>query len=222
MDFFNILLDLQPGGFLLLSQLMTPGIRTIVIAVAFFFSAAAFAAQGEPLFKLYCSKCHGPVGAGGAAPALNKEGLLTTVEESYIFNTVKFGRLLGCPSLDKKISEKKMRSIASYIKAWRKKPMLDAPGHRIEPGITERGRQNFALCGGCHGLEGEGAMGPALLDPGFLKSISDTELRRTIMHGRPGTPMKGYLKDKGGLSVMTPEEIDEVISYMRYRQKGLK
>lgn len=63
-------------------------------------------------------------------------------------------------------------------------------------------------------------MGPPLLDPGFLESISDTELRRTIMWGRPGTPMKGYLKGMGGLAELAPSEIDEIISYMRYRQKA--
>jgi len=65
-------------------------------------------------------------------------------------------------------------------------------------------------------------MGPPLLDPGLLKSISDTVLRRTIMYGRPGTPMKGFLKGQGGLAFLSEEDIDDLIAYIRFRQEGIE
>lgn len=172
------------------------------------------------LYQKFCSSCHGEEGLGSSAPALNKDGLLRTVDETYFINSIRNGRpMRGCPSFDKKISADEARLLARFIKGWQKEKTLKAPAHDVSPKKTERGEDLFQLCGGCHGLEGEGAMGPPLLDPGFLKSISDTELRRTIMWGRPGTPMKGYLKGKGGLATLTEKEIDEIISYIRYRQK---
>ena len=45
-------------------------------------------------------------------------------------------------------------------------------------------------CGGCHGLNREGAVGPALV-PGSLTE-SDSFYINTIRNGRPGTPMPGW------------------------------
>lgn len=197
--------------------------RSVILALALtLFPASVFAEPGAVLFRQYCSECHGEGGRGGKGPALNKEGLLRTVGIAYLINSITLGRtILGCPSYGGSIPAEEIKEIAVYIKGWQKGEMLPAPEHDVEPKKTARGEDLFTLCGGCHGLEGEGAMGPPLLDPGFLASVSDTDLRRTVMWGRPGTPMKGYLKGQGGLATLTEEEIDEIISYIRYRESGL-
>lgn len=186
-------------------------------------AAAEASSDNASLFLGHCASCHGADGNGAKAPALKKEGLLQTVGIGYFTRSMRFGRpLRGCPSFEGRLSDDEMRDISAYIKGWQKGSTLDAPDHDVIPAKTGKGEDLFSLCGGCHGLEGEGAMGPPLLDKGFLSSISDTELRRTIMWGRPGTPMKGYLKGMGGMTVLTEEEIDTVISYLRYRQMQMK
>lgn len=180
------------------------------------------AETGVELYKKHCGECHGKDGLGAKAPSLRKDGLLDTTGIDYIKNTIRYGRKIGgMPSFEAAVSAEEIDSISAFVKSWQKNDTLKAPEHDVEPSDTKRGREIFALCGGCHGLEGEGAMGPALLDPGFLASISDADLRRTIMWGRPGTPMKGYLKGMGGLAVLSDEEIDQVISYIRYRQRAM-
>jgi cytochrome c oxidase cbb3-type subunit 3 len=194
-------------------------IPLIIVTVLALLPAASFG-SGARLFEVHCAGCHGKGGEGRSAPALRKEGLLITVEQGYFSKSIKAGRKIrGCPPFKGVIPAEGIEKIASHIKSWQEGKTLEAPSHDVGPSYTEQGERLFALCGGCHGHEGEGAMGPPLLDPGFLESISDAELRRTIMHGRPGTPMKGYLKGKGGLAELTPEEIDGIISYMRHRQK---
>lgn len=181
-----------------------------------------FAASDGSLYLKYCSDCHGKDGVGARAPALNKEGLLRTVGLDYFINSITLGRpTRGCPAHGGTMSGEEIKELAGYIKGWQKGATLEAPERDVAPGRSAKGEDLFTLCGGCHGLEGEGAMGPPLLDPGFLSSISDTDLRRTIMWGRPGTPMKGYLKGMGGLATLTEEEIDEIISYIRYREGKL-
>lgn len=188
------------------------------LSLALVLSGEALSA-GAPLYLKHCSECHGKEGRGAKAPALNKDGLLRTVGIDYITNTIMLGRpTRGCPAHAGTLSDEEIDAIALYVKSWQKGAMLDAPERDVIPARTPKGEDLFTLCGGCHGLEGEGAMGPSLLDDGFLASITDTDLRRTIMWGRPGTPMKGYLKDGGGLTTLTEEEIDEIISYIRYRQ----
>lgn len=198
-------------------------LRTLIPALALLLvPGVVYAAPAAELYGRYCSECHGEEGRGSKGPALNKDGLLRTVGLAYLINTITLGRtVLGCPSYGGTIPPEEIREIAVYIKGWQKGETLPAPERDVEPKKTASGEDLFTLCGGCHGLEGEGAMGPPLLDPGFLASISDTELRRTIMWGRPGTPMKGYLKGGGGLATLSEEEIDEIISYIRYRESGL-
>lgn len=157
---------------------------------------------------------------GASAPALKNPGLLITVEQGcFIKSNAPGVEMRGCPPFKDKTSSESIEAVASRMKSWQTEKLPDAPAHDVKAMYTEKDERLFALCGGCHGLEGEGAMGPPLLDPGFLASTSDTELRRTIMHGRPGTPMKGFLKGMGSaFAVLSPEEIDGIISYMRYRQ----
>lgn len=197
---------------------MNPRIPAIIITLLMLFPSALFA-DGGRLFAVHCSGCHGPGGEGGRAPALRKTGLLITVEQGYFVKSIRAGReFRRCPSFKDKISPEGIEAIASRIKSWQTEKLLDAPAYDVKAMYTEKGERLFALCGGCHGPNGEGAMGPPLLDPGFLESVSDTELRRTIMHGRPGTPMKGFLKGIGVFAMLTIEDIDGIISYMRYRQ----
>ncbi len=184
-------------------------------------AALSIADEGKKLFAKQCAACHGDNGTGGSALALNKEGLLVTVDEEYLSNSIRFGRpLSGCPSFEKKISQNEIDSLVAFIKGWQKGENLTAPDYTVEPESSDRGKELFAICGACHGLKAEGAMGPPLLDPGLLRSISDGILRKTIMYGRPGTPMKGFTKGYG-LIPLPMEDIDVIISYMRYKQREL-
>lgn len=194
-----------------------------LIILSFLIPPRSFAEDGRASYIANCSSCHGKGGEGGKGPALRKEGLLRTVSHEYFTRTMTFGRpVLGCPSFKDKLSPAEMSAIAAHIKSWQEGEQIRVPSHDVKPLYTKRGEQHFMLCGGCHGTEGEGAMSPPLLDPGLLSSISDAELRAAIMWGRPGTPMKGYLKGMGGLATLSPDEIDELISYIRYRQNNLK
>ena len=189
-----------------------------IITACTLFTSSAFSGEADELFKQHCSTCHGNKAEGAGATALRKEGLLITAELDFFINSIKFGRpLSGCPSFEGKLSSLQIEMLAKMIKSWQKGELIDAPSHNVEAKNDSRGKDLFAICGACHGLKIEGAMGPPLLDPGFLKSASDTMLRRTIMYGRPGTPMKGFLKGQGGFP-LSPKDIDRLISYMRYTQ----
>src|SRR5262249_50194323 len=63
-------------------------------------------------------------------------------------------------------------------------------------------RQN---CAGCHGADGKLGPAPPLNDKLFLALIPDTELRRVITEGRPGTLMPAFDTAKGG--PLTAEQV---------------
>ena len=181
-------------------------------------SSLARASAAEKLYLSHCASCHGKEAEGGTAGALKKEGLLITAELDFFKLSISYGRpLSGCPSFKGKLSDTQIDELARYIKGWQKGELISAPAHKVTPRNDSKGRDLFAICGACHGLKIEGAMGPPLLDPGFLMSASDAMIRRTIMYGRPGTPMKGFFKGQGGFP-LSEESIDSIISYMRYTQ----
>jgi len=72
-------------------------------------------------------------------------------------------------------------------------------------------------CSACHGAEGAGD-GPAAAalepsprnfrDPAFWRGRTRAQIRLVVAHGRPGTLMAGFEE------VLTPEEIDAVVSYV--------
>ncbi|MBE9537134.1 MAG: c-type cytochrome, partial [Proteobacteria bacterium] len=135
----------------------------LIVFIVFFIGLpqAVFSDTGKALFSRHCSSCHGEKGQGGKGPALRKEGLLVTVDLQYFENTMRYGRpLSGCPSLENKLDGDERTEIARYIKNWQKGNMIDAPTHSVVPSDNKKGRDLFPICGGCHGLKGEGAMGP--------------------------------------------------------------
>lgn len=171
----------------------------------------------KQLYIEYCSSCHGTVGEGGKGPALNKQGLLAMATEEYFIKTMIYGRPAGgCPSFAKRLKHEDMKAIAVFIKRWQSVESINVPHHTVIPLETEIGKKVFPVCVGCHDVGGVGAMGPSLIDHGFQASASDAFLRGTIMYGRKGTPMRGYLKGQGSVPELTEAEIDDLISYIRY------
>ncbi len=68
-----------------------------------------------------------------------------------------------------------------------------------------------ANCAACHGANRQGisGLGPTLT-PQSLAELSDTEIRDTILNGRPGTAMAGF---KGRLN---QEEIDALLQLIKH------
>ena len=76
---------------------------------------------------------------------------------------------------------------------------------------VEKGKQMFAMCGGCHGQDGEGkvATAPRLNSGSYLGVVSNAFLTRTIVEGRAGTNMIAWGK------AQTPEDTAAIVAYIR-------
>jgi len=70
-------------------------------------------------------------------------------------------------------------------------------------------------CVGCHGADGKLGPAPPLSDKLFLALIPDTELRRVITEGRPGTLMPAFATAKGGQ--LTAEQVDVLAGGIKRR-----
>ena len=82
-----------------------------------------------------------------------------------------------------------------------------------EPGV---GAALYMLhCTHCHGVNGEGGVGPALRNSDFLKAGGPGVLA-TISNGRPGSAMPGWAMASGG--PLTPIEVADVAAFLNSLQ----
>ncbi len=80
--------------------------------------------------------------------------------------------------------------------------------------LAEKGEGLWSFnCASCHGLNGEGGIGPALNSEQFLQSSTDEQTQLLVAVGVPGSQMGAYSQDYGG--PMTSEQIKAVATYIR-------
>lgn len=84
--------------------------------------------------------------------------------------------------------------------------------------LAESGAQLWGLnCSSCHGLDGEGGIGPALNSKGFLEAAGDDQISTFIAVGVPGTAMSAYSQDFAG--PLTSEQIRAITVHLRSWEK---
>jgi len=80
--------------------------------------------------------------------------------------------------------------------------------------LAETGQSLWGFnCVACHGLNGEGGLGPALNSQQFLQSANDEQIELLISVGVPGSQMSAYSQDFAG--PMTSEQIKALRVFIR-------
>ncbi len=168
----------------------------------------------DVLFNQNCAACHGPFdpekpgdGArGNPAPPLNDPLFLAIVPQNVLKDTIARGRpgtLMTAfgNAHGGSLTPEQVEFLATEIrKQWgQTKPNVSGPLPNyllIGKGDARRGEKVFGMaCAVCHGDNGEGGTGAqAINDPAFLALLSDQELQRLIITGRPDlkNPMPNY------------------------------
>ena len=73
-------------------------------------------------------------------------------------------------------------------------------------------------CVACHGLAGEGGVGPALNAAQFLEAATDSQIELLVAVGVPGSQMNAYSQDFAG--PLTAEQIRAVTTFIRSWEDG--
>ena len=83
-----------------------------------------------------------------------------------------------------------------------------------EASLVAQGGDIYNLnCSSCHGVMGEGGIGPALNAEQFLTSALDSQINALIAVGVPGSQMSAYSLDFGG--PLTSEQIEAITAFIR-------
>jgi mono/diheme cytochrome c family protein len=197
------------------------------------------------LYEARCAGCHGVDGRLGPAPPLNDPIFLAIVPDAELLRVVREGRNVSpaqktpmpafSQNLGGPLTDAQVKVLAEGIKK-RWEHSTTAPTQStslpayfadktVDGSNKEEGIRVFArACASCHGDDGKGQkdgkpLRPgAVNDPAFLALISDQELRRVIISGRPDLGMPSYA-DKTGRSddfrALTSAEIDHLIALLR-------
>ncbi len=85
------------------------------------------AAAGKALFGSTCAGCHGAMGEGAEAPALNNQVLLASATDTYLVETIGRGRrgtvmqgFLDPSPTRRTLSAQEIESVVAFVRTWEK------------------------------------------------------------------------------------------------------
>ena len=173
---------------------------------------------GRILYKANCVMCHGADGSGDLGPSLNTQSFLTVVSNEYLLDTLIDGRSgTGMPAW-RHLPNEDIASLLRYVRTWQTEPAKTAEWHAqsVPRGDSDAGRLMFrATCSGCHGLDAEGATGPQLNNPAFLRNATNVMLREWISNGKTGTEMRSFRKGGQGVAELSDRQIEDLVAFLR-------
>ena len=175
---------------------------------------------GRLVYASMCLACHGAEGHGGVGTAIANPDFLRNASDGLIAGTILLGRgqramrAFGPDGLAH-LEGREIGDLIAYLR-WEGGREGDAPKGRRVQGDVRLGRESYdQFCSGCHGSEGRGESAPALANPQFLAAATDGYLQATIARGRRGTPMRAWAHGGYGFAEVSPEEINDMVAYIR-------
>lgn len=92
---------------------------------------------------------------------------------------------------------------------------VEKPSPEVQARVAHGKALYLRMCAVCHGSEGQGYwadQAPALAQPYFQASVTDEFLRTAITHGRTGSTMSAWGRERGG--PLSPADIDAIIAFL--------
>jgi len=180
-------------------------------------------AVGQTLFSQHCAACHGTLGEGGPnptkagdiiAPISSAEYLKTRDDITLMsiisqgqpnFGMSPFGTSNGGP-----LNEDDIETIVGFIRSWEIRPPVELPPEVVIPVINEKPIQLYAfVCAQCHGVAGEGGVGPEFQSVDFQNQQSDQEIFDSINIGHGSTAMIGWG------DILSADQIAQLVALIR-------
>ncbi|MCC6618359.1 MAG: c-type cytochrome [Chloroflexi bacterium] len=192
-----------------------------------------------------CARCHGDDGKGGPipndpngrqAPSLHTASLAAKlkVNPAYVHLAVAYGGVVVSGNVNSPmpawsaevggpLNVQQIDAVVTLVTGWAEAAANEAP---IEvPDTPEAGAQVFASagCGGCHGVNLEGGVGPALtnigneIGTGLPTEISGLEQLKADYKADPRKALEQWIRDSatnynGGTATGMPPHPPEVLS----------
>jgi cytochrome c oxidase cbb3-type subunit 3 len=180
---------------------------------------------GEIIFQGACQSCHGPEGRGGLGGQIANPVFLDSASDEFLWRTIAYGKdgtamrgfLRDAPGgALAPLSPAEIDHVIAWLRDLQVRPRIEPLKRTASRVALDIGRwvyEEKGACAKCHGLYGEGGVGPSLGNPAFLEVASDGFLMATIILGRENTEMLSYYR--GGNVSLSQEEVEAVVGYLR-------
>lgn len=161
-------------------------------------------AIGERLFMNNCAQCHGSDARGSRGfPNLTDHDWLHGGSADKINQTITGGRIGMMPPMAGAIgNEEDVKNVANYV--------LSLSASKHDASRAALGKEKFAICAACHGLEGKGNLdmgAPNLSDNVWLHGAGEAAIIRRINEGKTNQmPAQG--------EKFSPEQIHVLTAYV--------
>lgn len=158
-------------------------------------------AIGERLFMNYCAQCHGSDARGAKGfPNLTDSDWLGGGDPATISANITNGRVGAMPPMAAAVgTAEDVRNVANYV--------LSLSGSPHDAVRAAQGKEKFAACAACHGMDGKGmtAIGSANLTDGiWLHGWGEDAIIRAINNGFTNKmPGQSALLNEAQIKVLT-------------------
>jgi mono/diheme cytochrome c family protein len=186
--------------------------------------------MGRILYQAQCASCHGRQGQGGIGTRLHSPGFLAVASDLFLARTLIHGRANTAMPSWRHLGPQRMSDVMAFLRAWHEKKSDQQASLKLLASARDKGEANVdasvsvrigellyqANCVTCHGLQGQGDLGPSLSTPEFLTLVDDAYLHETVVRGRPGTGMPAWRH-------FSTEDVASLVLYMdAWRQRERK
>jgi len=180
----------------------------------------------DQLFGQNCSGCHGSAGKPGAARSLNDPIYLNLIGPEILRKVIHEGvPSTSMPAFGQKfggqLTDAQIDLLADQMRAQWGNPeastgvTLPYSQQDAGPSDAQRGVAVYnTYCSQCHGTDGRGGKtAGSIVDPNFLKLVSDQSLRTTVIVGRKNTGESDCRADTNG-QPMSAQEVSDVVAWL--------
>lgn len=136
--------------------------------------------MGQRLFATNCAQCHGADARGSFGfPNLTDNDWLYGGAPEQIEQSITNGRNGAMPAWEAALGNQGVLEVANYV--------VTLSGRSADAKLAEAGKAKFAMCVGCHGVDGKGNQqigAPNLTDDVWLYGGSPLMIQQTVRGGR--------------------------------------
>jgi mono/diheme cytochrome c family protein len=174
-----------------------------------------FPSDGESLYGVFCSACHGAQGQGRKlqgqpAPAISNPDFLAVADDAFLKRATGEGRTgRRMPGWARTLSAAEIDAVVAFLRS-KEPPPIALASIEAEEVSAELGDAAYATsCASCHGAHGEGtSIAPPLAAPDNVVNKADDRIYGTLTFGVQGTAM-------GSFRTLDAKTLRAVIAHVR-------